>query len=292
MTNEANKFIEENCAKDALVKKLLKKEKRPKEYDLDVLQFAQTLRFYSVKAYEFLRKYFWLPSKSTLNEKLKGFKALPGFHMESFEELKTHKGDPDYASASLIIDGVHIKAYSEYVQQMKKVFGHVDYGPDIPLDKPEGTVANEALTVMLVGYRKYWKMPIGYFLVNGTPAQLVADVINQALIYSHAAGVNVYNTTMDGHVSNINAVEKLGCKIFVNDRSELVVYFKHPVDGVCYNVLFYPDPPHMFKNLRNAFENYRVIFWPGKGLIKWEYIERLHKIQEEHGLRAGGNKLT
>ena len=135
-------------------------------------------------------------------------------------------------------------------------------------------------------------MPIGYFLVNGTPAQLVADVINQALIYSHAAGVNVYNTTMDGHVSNINAVEKLGCKIFVNDRSELVVYFKHPVDGVCYNVLFYPDPPHMFKNLRNAFENYRVIFWPGKGLIKWEYIELLHQIQEEHGLRAGGNKLT
>ena len=35
------------------------------------------------------------------------------------------------------------------------VFGNIDYGPDIPLDKAEDTVANESLTVMLVGYKKY-----------------------------------------------------------------------------------------------------------------------------------------
>ena len=87
-------------------------------------------------------------------------------------------------------------------------------------------------------------------------------------------------------------MEKLGCRVFVNDRSELKCYFRHPVDEVTYSVSFYLDPPHMFKLLRNTLQKYKVLHWPGHGLVKWEYIEKLHQLQQIHGLRAAGNKLT
>ena len=109
---------------------------------------------------------------------------------------------------------------------------------------------------------------------------------------SHNAGVNVFNVTMDGATSNVNCAEKLGCKIYVNEREQIIGYFKHPVDEVTYMVTFYLDPPHMFKNLRNAWEHYKVFYWPGEGLVKWEYVKQLHELQEIHGLRAGGNKIT
>ena len=288
---EATNYIEKNCSKNSLIKKLIKTGKVQK-YDIEVLNFASTVRFYSTKAYEYLRKFLALPDISTLNKKMKGFKAMPGFHMEAFEELKTHKGDPNYASASLVLDGIHIKSYSQYCPDMKHVFGNIDYGPEIPLDKAEDTVANESLTVMLVGYKKYWKLTIGYFLINGTPSELLKDVVNQALTLSYEAGVNVYNVTMDGATSNVKCAEKLGCKIYVNDRSELICCFKHPVEEVTYYVVFYLDPPHMFKNLRNAWEHYKVFNWPGEGLVKFEYLKKLHELQEIHGLRAGGNKIT
>ena len=288
---EATKYIEKTCTKDSLLQKLFKKGKVAK-YDIEILNFASTIRFYSTKAYEYLRKFLALPDISTLNKKMKSFKAMPGFHMEAFEELKSHKGDSNYESASLVIDGIHIKSYSQYCPDLKHVFGNIDYGPDIPLDKDEDIVANESLTVMLVGYKKYWKLTIGYFLINGTPSELLVQIVNQALTLSHEAGVNVYNVTMDGATSNVNCAEKLGCKIYVNDRSEIVGYFKHPVYEVTYMVSFYLDPPHMFKNLRNAWQFYKVFYWPGEGLVKFEYLEKLHELQEIHGLRAGGNKIT
>ena len=44
--------------------------------------------------------------------------------------------------------------------------GHVDLGDGVKHEK----VAREALVVMAVGINSHWKLPIGYFFVNGLSA--------------------------------------------------------------------------------------------------------------------------
>uniref|UniRef100_A0A1A8MMA3 THAP domain containing 9 n=1 Tax=Nothobranchius pienaari TaxID=704102 RepID=A0A1A8MMA3_9TELE len=50
------------------------------------------------------------------------------------------------------------------------------------------------------------------------------------------------------------------------------------------------DPCHMLKLLRNVFATVQVIVREDGQLIRWQYIEELHKLQEREGLRLG-NKL-
>ena len=124
-----------NKMSEDLVYSLIKRENksgkkvRPKKYSMEVNNFAQTLRFYSTKGYEYCRKYLALPSISTLNSHLQNFRCMPGFIGESFDELNKHKGDPNYKYASLVVDGIHLKELVEICPDLKmETFGKVDYG--------------------------------------------------------------------------------------------------------------------------------------------------------------------
>ena len=150
-----------NSISNSLAFKLIKREKRPQKYDMEVKTFAHTLRFYSPKGYEFARKYLELPEKSTLNKDMRSFECMPGFISESFEELKSHKGDSNYGQASCVIDGIHLKELVEYCPDLKgQIFGNVNYGPNADdygesytFDERVGDPANEAVVVMLVGLK-------------------------------------------------------------------------------------------------------------------------------------------
>ena len=48
----------------------------------------------------------------------------------------------------------------------------------------------------------------------------------------------------------------------------------------------------MFKLIRTTLADYKEFIWPGHGTVKWIYIQRLHQIQEKHGIRLGGNKVN
>ena len=87
-----------------------------------------------------------------------------GFQKEAFDELERHRGDVDYEYASLVIDGMSIKEQVEFNPHLGYTFGLVDYGGKQDLGSSD-TPANEVLVALLVGYKKYWKLPIGYFFV-------------------------------------------------------------------------------------------------------------------------------
>jgi len=65
-------------------------------------------------------------------------------------------------------------------------------------------------------------------------------------------------------------------------------FFPHPSDpSLRVNVLL--DLAHMLKLVRNSLATEKIILSPN-GLVKWEFIVKLHNFQEEEGLWAG-NKL-
>ena len=124
------------------------------------------------------------------------------------------------------------------------------------------------LVCMLTGIRGNWKIPIAYFLVKGTKAGIQSGIIRECLLASFDVGINVLNVTMDGTSHNITALEKLGAKIFVPRRFQIVSSFPHPSDKAHNEVSVYMDPPHMLKLIRNTLADYQKIFWPGRGWVK------------------------
>uniref|UniRef100_A0A0K2U294 THAP domaincontaining protein 9like [Acyrthosiphon pisum] n=1 Tax=Lepeophtheirus salmonis TaxID=72036 RepID=A0A0K2U294_LEPSM len=67
-----------------LVKDLISKKSRTSTFSDEVMEFSQTLNFYSPKAYEFVRKTFSLPSQSTLKKQMPSVHCLPDANHNQF----------------------------------------------------------------------------------------------------------------------------------------------------------------------------------------------------------------
>ena len=115
--------------------------------------------------------------------------------------------------------------------------------------------------------------------------------MRECLLVTFQVRVKVLNVTLDGTEHNPIACEKLGAKFYVDELGKMITSFEHPSDQAGYNVHMYLDPPHMAKLVRNTFAEYKETVWPGRGTIKWAFIEELHYLQTDHDLRAG-NKLS
>jgi len=62
----------------------------------------------------------------------------------------------------------------------KKLRGYVDYGTEI--DDDGVPVAREALTFLVVGINHSFKLPVGYFLIDGLSGTQRANLIIQWLM--------------------------------------------------------------------------------------------------------------
>ena len=292
----ADKYLKDD--KNALIQKLMRKGIKTAKYDMDVLEFAQTLRFYSPKAYEYMRTYLALPTTATLNNHLRSFQCMPGIIQEAVDALERARDDPEtghlYKHTSMVVDEMSIKEYVQLIRNLNggTVFGTVDYGNSLNLGEMDDLdkAANSVLVVMVVGYDGHWKLPIAYFFTRGLKAGVQAGIMRESLKTTFQVRVKVLNVTLDGTEHNPNACEKLGAKFFVNELGEMITFFEHPHESAGYNVHMYLDPCHMIKLARNTLFEYKEMVWPGRGTIRCAYIEGLHDLQQEHDLRAG-NKL-
>lgn len=131
-----------------------------------------------------------------------------------------------------------------------------------------------------------WKIPLGYFLINGITAEQKSNLIYQSLHLLNESGVKVLAITFDGAASNLSAATKLGCNLNPN---MLQPWFINPASNE--NIFIYPDPYHMIKLVRNAFGYLKAFKHAGDSeYIRWEYIESLNNLQEWEGLHLA-NKL-
>ena len=183
---------------------------------------------------------------------------------------------------SVMFDEMAIRKHVEW--DGKTFVGYVDVGSGI--DDDSAPIASEALVIMAVGLNGQWKIPIGYFLIDGMTGSERANIINQALLKLLDVGVLVPSITCDGPSCNFSMMQALGANLTIPNMQS---WFPHPADPSI-RVFIILDACHMLKLMRNCLASYGVLKNEHGAKIKWNYIEQLHKLQEAEGLRLG-NKL-
>lgn len=261
-----------------------------KTYDEDVRSFCLTLRFYSPRAYDFVRSTFGnnLPSNSTIRNWYAGINSSPGFDTDAFDFLEKKATEFKFKNnknllCSLVLDGMAIRSHSQWNAERMRFDGFVDMGQRLTA---QGILpmAKEALVFMVVGVEEKFKMPLAYFFINGLNTNQMAFLTQEMLIKLGKIGIETTSITLDGLKVNISMCTALGAD-FVNGKA----YFPDPVDGQrrIYVIL---DPPHMMKLARNCVASRKIIDGNGR-TIDWQYFELLHKTQETLGWNLG-NKIT
>ena len=278
-----------NIMKDILQKSDLKK--RPKSYSQETKDFAIGIHYRSPATYKYLRKTFSLPCETTIREMLGSDDCYPGFQRVAFDELKSRSNDIAYKDVALSFDAMKLKEVTQYDPKLGRVFGFVDYGGESNLSSGK-KLAKDALCVMAVGLRKFWKVPLAYFNINGIDSEVLSGIVKEALNLCHESGVNARSVAMDGTITNIASYDKLGCKMQPKKISQMVTSFQHPHKDASHRVYAYPDPGHMAKNTRNLLAEYKNLWWPGKGWVQWKYVVALQELQNDHAFLVPAHKLT
>ncbi|CAK1588572.1 unnamed protein product [Parnassius mnemosyne] len=240
-----------------IVKRQILKSKKghiPKiKYSPELRAFSLTLHFYSPKAYNFVRQTFstCLPATSTLRSWYQSIDGKPGFTKEAIDTIKMKaRESKNKIYATIIFVEMAIKSGVEYHPQARRYYGHVSFGASLQTDCQDE--AKEALVFLLVPINASWKIPIGYFLINGINAEQKAALLTEAIHLIEEAGVNVKAITFDGCPANITMAKKLGCSFEVD---QINTTFKNPCKTS--KIAVFLDPAHMIKLVRNAFEFYR-----------------------------------
>ncbi|XP_060760936.1 uncharacterized protein LOC132870934 [Neoarius graeffei] len=259
-----------------------------KSYPPELKAFALTLHFYSAKAYKYVRKCFdfALPHPSVIKKWYSGVNGEPGFTEESFAALKLKvekaKEKGSEVICTLMMDEMVIKKHIEW--DGSKFHGYVDIGVGIYDDTTP--LAHDALVLMVVAMNSNWKIPVGYFLINGMSGEEKANLVQQCLTRLHDVGVNCVSLTCDGPSCHLEMLEELGATMNV---PALDPSFTHPANpNQRVHVLL--DICHMLKLIRNTLASGWVLTNHEGGKISWNFINELHKLQEEEGLLLG-NKL-
>lgn len=101
-------------------------------------------------------------------------------------------------------------------------------------------------------------------------------------------GITIHSLSCDGAVVNIQTLKRLDCNLCMENLDSFKSSFKHPVTGT--DVAVFLDPCHMLKLARNTLSDKRIIT-SEVGDVKWEYIVKLNRLQEQEHLKIR-NKLS
>lgn len=164
----------------------------------------------------------------------------------------------------------------------RKTMGLVDEGLG-----PKDEIATQAYVFMLVSNTENWKIPLGYFFINGLRAEQRASLIQICITKCYDVGVNIIALTFDGCSANVATAEILGCNFENIDSLETT--FPHPSSNTKRVAVFF-YACHMLKLVRNTFDSKKLLF-SEKGRIEWLYLIKLQKLQETEGFKFA-NKLT
>lgn len=267
-----------------LVKRALSGKEKGR-YSPELRTFALTLQFYSSKAYNYVRDTFdlALPHEVTLRKWYNAVDGSPGFTSGAVTALKakvakaSEKGQKVYCA--MMVDEIAIKQHIEW--DGKKFHGYIDFGTD--LDNDQLPVAKEAWVFMLSAINGHWKIPIGYFLINGLGASERANFINVALDYVADIGLEVVSLTFDGASCNLTMAHILGANLDINSEGFQHYFFHKGTGKKIYIIL---DVCHMLKLVRNTLASRQRILDSKASVINWDYIVKLQEVQVKEGLFA------
>lgn len=263
-----------------------KQRKKPfSKYPPGARKFALTLHFYSPAAYKYVRKMFntSLPHPHTLYEWYRSVDAEPGFCAETLNRLEAKAKDSQKkVLCALVADEMAIRR--QKIWTGKRYEGLVDMGLG---NDDTNQMATQAYVFMLVAINDSWKLPLAYFFIDALKADMKANLIKIALEKCEKIGVQIRSVTFDGCKSNIATMKMLGCEI--DNAENIKTNFRHP--SADYDVVVFLDACHMVKLMRNTFESKKILHTSDQKQIKWQFITKLHNLQEKNSLHLA-NKLS
>lgn len=124
------------------------------------------------------------------------------------------------------------------------------------------------------------------YLTNKFGGDEKAEILKSLLRVIGDTGAEVLSLTFDGASSNITMAEILGANF---DPSNFKPFFENPYTNQRIHIFL--DACHMVKLLRNNWESKGIFYDENGEKIKWEYIEKLERLQSEKGLSLK-TKLT
>lgn len=204
---------------------------RGKAYPHELRCFAITLDFYSPKAYDYVRSTFnkCLPHRRTIQKWFQTVSGTPGFSTEAMAALKMKVKDAKQRNrpvvCSIMFDEMSIRKKLDYTGS--RIVGCVDVGGGCS-NNDETPLAKEALVFLVNCLNGSWKMPVGYFLINGITAEEKTNLVLKCLDLLHKIGIDAVSVTFDGLHSNQAMCKLLGGSLSI-ERME--PWFPHPVIG-------------------------------------------------------------
>jgi len=139
----------------------------------------------------------------------------PGFTKESFDTLTDMaNNEAKEIQCNLVIDEMSIRKQVA-MDSNRNIYGFVNLGTFNDASDPDKTVpeAKNALVFLLVGVNGYWKLPIGYFLIDGLSGNKRANILEKAIELISQTGVKLNSLTFDGASVNMTMVSTLGADL-------------------------------------------------------------------------------
>jgi hypothetical protein len=233
-------------------------------YDPIIKEFAMNINYYSNTAYNGLRTTLKniLPHLSTIKRWYKDIDGSPGFTRESLNAINRRISssgmDGQTVVVALSMDEMAVRKHIVWDPIKMKFVGHVSFSTDM------NDVASKALVFMLTGVNSSWKIPIGYFYVNGFDADKRTKLLIECLQFINSGtNVDILSMTFDGDGANIKMVENLGANLKDDD---LNTTFVNPITNKPIHVIL--DGCHMIKLVRNNLAKKRVLYH-GNDKIEW-----------------------
>ncbi|CAB4023676.1 Hypothetical predicted protein [Paramuricea clavata] len=142
-------------------------------------------------------------------------------------------------------------------------------------------VAKDALVLMAVCVNSSWKIPCGYFFVDGLSGSERANLVKTCIKKLNDVGVDVVSLTCDGPSCHFAMLKALGACL---EPGTLQPYFSHPMDPKK-NVA-----RHLSYVGENTLGEKHILIDKDGEKICWDYTVALEKLQNKEGLRLD-NKL-
>ena len=172
------------------VKNTAATSKNAMRYTNELKSFAVTLHYYSLKAYDFIRKILALPDPANIRAWGSSVQCEPGFLIEIMHLVgENATKQPNMKDIALIVDGMALRKGIVWNPKTKRYVGTVDYGIASP--EVEDDLATEALAFLIVGLKTHFKQPVAYFLQNKCSAAIQAELIRDCISLLHDEGLCV-----------------------------------------------------------------------------------------------------
>lgn len=257
------------------------------KFTAELRQFAVTLQFYSAKAYDFVRSTFKnvLPHPKSISRWYKVINGKPGFSQEALHAISLKSANENVA-INLTVDEMAVKKNVTWTGS--EWSGFVNMGTEIGYDGDERDrpLATNILVFMAVAINSHWKIPVGYFAINGLNGEERANLLTKCIILLHETNSHLHSITYDGTSVNKTMCIKLGANF---SPKNMKAYIDHPITQQPIYLIW--DAAHMMKLVRNCFGEKQKIYNSKGECIDWNFIRMLHEKQKDQGLHLA-TKLT